>query len=306
MRDAERPPIPNPSPGEIGIEMETVRLQPGHSTGWGLLSAHRWFAVVEGSGEIRGPDRASEFAEGDLLLAPAGLRHQVIAGSHEHVKLVFMRLRWRAFGAAQDVDRLGVMVVQALCRLVRSGGYRLDLPRELRDATTRRFLRMRDLALGHCPGRPLQLKAELLSVLSDLLDCPAVQDKIGTAGPEPGNIAGIRAVLAHVEAHFADPIGVDEAAAIAHMGRSRFHAHFRKATGTSFTQHLTRVRINKAAELLQKTPRSVLDIALACGFGSLSRFYEAFSEIMQTSPVRWRKGGKQSVAQNLLFLRNIK
>jgi transcriptional regulator GlxA family with amidase domain len=75
---------------------------------------------------------------------------------------------------------------------------------------------------------------------------------------------------------------------ITDLGRTRFHQAFRKETGTTFSTYLTRVRVARAADKLRQTSDPILDIAYATGFGSISRFYEAFDQAMKQSPKAYR------------------
>lgn len=75
---------------------------------------------------------------------------------------------------------------------------------------------------------------------------------------------------------------------MAGMGRSRFHEEFRRVTGCTLIEYLTRVRIRAAQRLLRDTDARVLEVALDCGFPSLSRFYDAFKAQTGTTPGRMR------------------
>jgi AraC-like DNA-binding protein len=288
-RNSSLPAADTPAPGEIGIELDTVVVAAGEASPWGLLSAHRWFLVVRGEGTIEGPDGSTRFAAGDVLLAPAGLRHRLCA-TGEPMEATLMRLRWRAFAAAQCVDRRAADLLSAVVTVARESNYRLPLPRRLRESVGDQLKRMAEIAARSSPAAPLALKARLLDLLATLTRWDRVQNAFGQADPGPGEVAGMRQLLRHLEEHYADPLGVREAAALVGLGRSRFHETFRAATGTSFSGYLTRLRVSKAAQLLRKTSRGVLDIAFSCGFGSTSRFYEAFGQIMGTSPARYRRG----------------
>jgi AraC-like DNA-binding protein len=60
--------------------------------------------------------------------------------------------------------------------------------------------------------------------------------------------------------------------------------------GMGFSQYLRTQRINAAKELLLSQPKaSVLSIGLEVGFSSQSNFYEAFKELVGTTPAKFRK-----------------
>lgn len=64
---------------------------------------------------------------------------------------------------------------------------------------------------------------------------------------------------------------------------------FRKTFGTTMTTFITQHRISHAQRLLVTTEDSILNVALASGFQSLSRFNEAFKAVCECSPRVYRK-----------------
>ena len=65
---------------------------------------------------------------------------------------------------------------------------------------------------------------------------------------------------------------------------------FKRAFGRTPLEHLTRLRVEAAAERLRSDPRaSVTDVALDLGFCSSQYFAEVFKRVMGTTPRRWRE-----------------
>ena len=76
--------------------------------------------------------------------------------------------------------------------------------------------------------------------------------------------------------HYHEPLTA-EAIATAHGLHPNYAmALFRRAFGIRMTSFITQHRISHAQRLLVTTDDSILEIALAAGFRSLSRFNEAF------------------------------
>lgn len=61
-------------------------------------------------------------------------------------------------------------------------------------------------------------------------------------------------------------------------------------TGKSFYQLLNQVRIRNAAALFQYDDLSINQIGKICGYRSEAYFYKMFKEIMQVTPLEYRKG----------------
>ena len=70
-------------------------------------------------------------------------------------------------------------------------------------------------------------------------------------------------------------------------------AVFKRGFGLSLGEFLSRTRVAQVQRLLVTTDRTVLDIALECGFGSASRFHAVFKEQCGQSPADYRKSLRQ-------------
>ena len=64
---------------------------------------------------------------------------------------------------------------------------------------------------------------------------------------------------------------------------------FRQAFGTTITDFIVQHRISHAQRLLVTTDDSVLEIAFASGFQSLSRFNEAFKKLCGCPPREFKR-----------------
>ena len=99
---------------------------------------------------------------------------------------------------------------------------------------------------------------------------------------------GIRRALDRIEAEYAEALRVDDLARTAGLSRFEFLRKFAAQVGDSPHRHLTAVRLERAAALLRTTRRSILAIALDCGFGDPSRFARAFAKRFGATPRAWR------------------
>ncbi|MBB6733106.1 AraC family transcriptional regulator [Cohnella zeiphila] len=100
-------------------------------------------------------------------------------------------------------------------------------------------------------------------------------------------------VLAHIREHFAEPLRIDELAAIALQSRFHFIRSFKAFTGLSPYQYVLRTRIEDAKRRLAETDSTVTDIGLETGFSSPSQFYRAFFKASGMTPEQFRvRGGR--------------
>ncbi len=129
----------------------------------------------------------------------------------------------------------------------------------------------------------------LLEVEARLRRMALQLDRTGEQANRIASLPKAEQMAAFIARHYAEPITVDHIAD--HVGLHPNYAMqlFRRVCGMSMGQYLMRLRISHAQRLLITTDRKVLDIALDAGFGSASRFYEAFADVVHQSPRSYRQ-----------------
>jgi len=78
------------------------------------------------------------------------------------------------------------------------------------------------------------------------------------------------------------------------IGMSKYYLHrlFTKITGCTPLQYLTQIRLEKAKNKLKYSQDPIFDIAIACGFESLSYFSIIFKKHLGISPSQYRKSAR--------------
>jgi AraC family transcriptional regulator len=99
----------------------------------------------------------------------------------------------------------------------------------------------------------------------------------------------LQRVLDRMRTDFASNLDLETIVAESGYSRSHFLRIFRASMGCSPHQWLMRLRIEEAKALLRKTSRSLLDIALHCGFSSHAHFSLAFRKIAGVIPSEYRR-----------------
>ncbi len=92
-----------------------------------------------------------------------------------------------------------------------------------------------------------------------------------------------------MEAHFHQPLAIEEVAAEIGIGARTFLRRFKQATGDTPLMYLQRLRIEKAKHLLETTPAAVEDITDEVGYEDSSSFRRLFKHITGLSPGAYRK-----------------
>jgi AraC-like DNA-binding protein/ligand-binding sensor protein len=98
----------------------------------------------------------------------------------------------------------------------------------------------------------------------------------------------IRRARAYIHANQADPIDLDQVAKAMHVSTFYFCKMFKKGTGLTFTDYLSRVRVEKAKTLLLNPHLRISEIAYDVGFQSLTHFNRMFRKIVGESPTHCR------------------
>ncbi|MGG3468205.1 AraC family transcriptional regulator [Neobacillus pocheonensis] len=99
----------------------------------------------------------------------------------------------------------------------------------------------------------------------------------------------IAEVVGYLLDHYQKPIDVETLSRQTGMGRTMFFKDFRMLTGLSPNEFLNRLRVQCAMDLLRSTKESVLELAYASGFQSLSSFNKQFKRYTGQSPREYRK-----------------
>lgn len=93
----------------------------------------------------------------------------------------------------------------------------------------------------------------------------------------------------YMKAHFEQPISLAQVAQATHVSSAHLSRLFRYETGHTIVEHLHRLRIHHAQELLVTTSQFLVEIALDCGFESIEHFYRIFRRYTGTTPRIYRK-----------------
>ena len=92
-----------------------------------------------------------------------------------------------------------------------------------------------------------------------------------------------------LRAHLGGNITVKDLAGSCSLSGSHFARRFRVSFGTSVHQRLIQLRIEHAKDLLARSNKTLVEIALSSGFYDQAALSRTFSRIEAMSPSRWRR-----------------
>jgi AraC-like DNA-binding protein len=126
----------------------------------------------------------------------------------------------------------------------------------------------------------------LLEVFAQHLSIAAEQIATQQANDEPPLIARARQVI---EERSSEDLTLEEIARTVHTSTFHFCKIFKRATGLTFTQYLSMVRVAKAKKLLANPQARISEVAYEAGFASLTHFNRLFRRIAGQSPTEFRQ-----------------
>jgi len=91
-----------------------------------------------------------------------------------------------------------------------------------------------------------------------------------------------------IDRSYAQPLDIPALARVASVSDAHYIRTFRATYGETPHRYLQRRRVERAMFLLRETQRSITDICLDVGFGSLGTFSRTFREIVGVNPTDYR------------------
>lgn len=120
---------------------------------------------------------------------------------------------------------------------------------------------------------------EQLSIFTQILTRLYRRDKQDTPALQIG---------AYLAEHIRGSVSLDRLSAEFHFSKNHIINLFKQEYGTTPTEYLNTLRLQKAKHLLEATSAPAEDIAGACGFHNYSHFYRLFLRETGISPTQWR------------------
>jgi AraC family transcriptional regulator, transcriptional activator of pobA len=255
------------------------------------------FVTVSGRGQIQLAGTTLDVAAGDVLVMDHLSLHAVVQVYGPEMRALVIRFMpdfVRGLSASM-IDHL--FLTPFYCRVP-------DRPHLLRAnetdaAAVHRALA--DLLAAHfgsdpAPYRASGSKAHFLVLLHLLARHFRSSEALQAAyARQQQKAVRLKAVFAFIDGHFDERITIDRAARLARLSRAQFTKLFRESTGTTFVDHLLKVRLGHAARMLRESHVAVADVAMKVGFSDPSYFDRRFRRHFGQTPLAYRSKPVPSV-----------
>ena len=234
--------------------------------------------TLEGSVTYTIEDKVYQVRKGEILIIPQDTAHSLTMeeGSSRYLYLF-------------EPDAIMTM------RDIKSMAIYFNKPFHLRDGSDA-HVRIRELLLR---AKDLYEKRELMwntACYSCILRVYATLGQRYLSGIRPRTADNMRnmdsevinAVMTYINNHYREELSLENVAGFAGFSRYYFSRSFKKQTGYSFKDYLCQKRLQVAMDLLIRTNRSMRDVAIESGFGSVATFNRVFREKKGCTPTQYR------------------
>ncbi|QUA52677.1 helix-turn-helix transcriptional regulator [Aristaeella lactis] len=241
-------------------------------------SAIEILLTLEGMVTYTIEDKVYQVRKGEILIIPQDTAHSLTMeeGSSRYLYLF-------------EPDAIMTM------RDIKSMAIYFNKPFHLRDGSDA-HVRIRELLLR---AKDLYEKRELMwntACYSCILRVYATLGQRYLSGIRPRTADNMRnmdsevinAVMTYINNHYREELSLENVAGFAGFSRYYFSRSFKKQTGYSFKDYLCQKRLQVAMDLLIRTNRSMRDVAIESGFGSVATFNRVFREKKGCTPTQYR------------------
>ena len=126
---------------------------------------------------------------------------------------------------------------------------------------------------------------KLLGIFAEHLSMVSNQIVLREQNAEPPTITRAKQFI---QEHQTEELSLEQVAKSVNTSKFYFCKIFKKATGINFTDYLSRVRTERAKNLLLNPNLRISEIAYEVGFQSLTHFNRVFKRILGRSPTDYR------------------
>ena len=130
----------------------------------------------------------------------------------------------------------------------------------------------------------LDLLQELsVSIQRKMLASPFYYEKF----PAVGN-KRIDKIISFINNNYTRNLKLNEIAGMASMNSSAFCRYFKENTGKTLLQYVMEMRVGYACKLLALGEMDISQIAVECGFDSITHFNRTFKQLVNLTPTQYR------------------
>ena len=257
---------------------------PSSRVRWHCHEEYELHLIVATSGRLFVGDYIGEFSPGHLVLTGPRLPHNWISnvvpeGGVALRDMIVQFAHAPLAGAARVIPELRELL--ALLERSSYGVEFFDMGHEAEQHLAR-------IRATHGAERFAEF-VQLMSKLARTANYRLLSSASLRSYDDDATLAKVNAVLNYITDNYREPISAEMLAEQVGMSLSKFSRFFRKATGNSFTDFISRLRINKACQLLMDTDQYVSNVCYDVGFQNVANFNRRFLQVKGVTPKEFRR-----------------
>lgn len=137
----------------------------------------------------------------------------------------------------------------------------------------------------HESGLLAAMQITLLHLLNDFYTIQKKASVKTNLAPQKQKVQDIISFIDHM---YLTDLSLQEISSVSFLSKYYIMRLFKSVTGYSIHEYMMQKRILLAQKLLIEDDRSIIEIALSCGFSNLSNFYRVFKNITSITPRQYR------------------
>lgn len=102
-------------------------------------------------------------------------------------------------------------------------------------------------------------------------------------------MSAISKALSFISMNYRDPIKIEELAELCSLSETHFRRVFTEYMQMTPVDYINMIRIQMACEFMKKSDDSMSDIAVKCGFVTISTFNRNFKKLTGITPYQWKR-----------------
>jgi AraC-like DNA-binding protein/mannose-6-phosphate isomerase-like protein (cupin superfamily) len=99
----------------------------------------------------------------------------------------------------------------------------------------------------------------------------------------------MRAAMRFILTNYKEDVSLKQLLEVTRMSKPTFSRYFKRHSGKTLGKFLQQIRVEAACRELKETQKTVIEVALSCGFSQISFFNRVFQRMMRCTPTRYRE-----------------
>lgn len=262
---------------------DDVSLTPDRQIGLHSYDNYELSYVLTGSGSRTIGEHTEQFRPGEIILIPPNIPHvwrfdpadTDEDGNIANISVYFDTPTLESLRVILPELTDVIARIEELDHAVSYKGEKLEAIRKL-------LLDMR----GKTPEDRMPLMMKLLIEVSDI----SGSIYAGRENTLTRTERRLESVRVYCACNYNRRITLDEISRHAGMNKSAFCTFMRNNAGASFSEYLNGIRLERAQVMLRNTDRSISEIAMECGFQSVTYFNRLYRRKYRRTPKETRNG----------------